>query len=135
MHATSSRRLLTLTLLYMITSLIHFIHNAEFLADYPNLPSAWTRSGVYLAWLAMTCLGVVGFVLVRRGYKTIGLLLLAVYAVLGMDSIGHYVVAPLSAHTTIMNVTILLEVSAAAFVLIEVFRQVLLLVRYQRSLL
>lgn len=135
MRATGSKRLLTLTLLYMVTSLIHFTHNAEFLADYPNLPAAWTRSGVYLAWLAMTCLGAVGLVLLRHGYKKSGLLLLGVYAVLGMDSIGHYVVAPLSAHTTMMNVTILLEVSAAAFVLIEVFRQVLYLVRYQRSLL
>jgi hypothetical protein len=51
-------------------------------------------------------------------------LFLAVYAVLGLDSIGHYVLAPLSDHTVIMNSTILLEVVAAALVLIEVVKQI-----------
>ena len=51
------------------------------------------------------------------------LMLLAVYAALGLDSMGHYVVAPLSAHTTMMNATILLEVGAAGLVLLEVARR------------
>src|SRR5438045_6999051 len=29
-------------------------HNAEFIYDYPNLPAAWLRADVYMAWLAMT---------------------------------------------------------------------------------
>lgn len=33
--------------LYCAGSLIHFVHNAEFLTDYPNLPESWSRSGVY----------------------------------------------------------------------------------------
>ena len=115
-------RLLMLALLYTAASLVHFIHNAEFLADYPNLPTTWTRAGVYLAWLGMTAIGAGGLLLVFRGWRVLGLLALATYALLGMDSLGHYVVAPFSAHSAMMNFTILLEVSAAALLLVEVAR-------------
>jgi hypothetical protein len=43
----------------------------------------------------------------------------AVYAALGLDSLGHYVLAPMSAHTAAMNATIVLDVTAAALLLIE----------------
>jgi len=45
-----------------------------------------------------------------------GLALVCVYAALGMDSLGHYVLAPMAAHSATMNTTILLEVTAAAAV-------------------
>ena len=112
-----------LLLVYMTASLIHFVHNAEFLAEYPNLPTTWTHSGVYLAWVGMTVVGLAGWTLRSLGYRLLGLLLLAVYAVLGLDSLGHYVVAPFSAHTEIMNLTILLEVTAAALVLLAILQQ------------
>ena len=104
-------------LIYGAASLVHFVHNAELIRDYPGLPLSWTRGGVYLTWLAMTAVGVCGWQLLRRGYTRGGLLMLAVYAFLGIDSLGHYVVAPFSAHTATMNVTILMEVAAAMFVL------------------
>jgi hypothetical protein len=59
----------------------------------------------------------------RRGLRITGLVLLALYAALGLDSLGHYLLAPLSAHSVSMNSTILLEVTAAALVLVEVVRQ------------
>ena len=114
--------LLALLLIYGAASLVHFIHNAEFLADYPGMPSSWTREGVYLVWLAMTLIGVVGWLLATRGFQVAGLLLVALYAVCGLDSLGHYLLAPLAAHTTAMNSTILLEVTAAALVLAETLR-------------
>lgn len=89
----------------------------------PNLPASWSRADVYLAWMVLTTIGVAGWLLVARGYRLPGLLLLAVYAALGIGSLGHYVLAPLSAHTATMNGTILLEVTTAALVLIEVVRQ------------
>lgn len=110
-------------LVYGAASLVHFIHNAEFLADYPGLPATWTRGGVYAAWAAMSALGFIGWLLVSRGYAVVGLLLVAVYAALGMDSLGHYVLAPMSAHSLGMNATILVEVTAASLVLIEAARQ------------
>ena len=117
------RTLFVLALAYAVASLVHFTHNAEFIADYPNMPTTWSRGGVYLAWVALTALGAAGLLLVARGYRIAGLLVIAVYAVLGLDSLGHYVLAPLSAHTLAMNSTILIEVTAAALVLVEVARQ------------
>lgn len=127
------KALLILLLTYAAASLIHFIHNAEFLSDYPNLPTSWTRLGVYAAWLVMTAIGVGGWALVSKGYQLVGLLVLMVYAVLGLESLGHYVLAPLSSHTVIMNSTILLEVTTASLVLIEVLRQIMHLTIERKS--
>jgi len=115
--------LLALLLVFAAASLVHFVHNAEFIAEYPNLPASWTRADVYLAWMAMTGVGLAGWFLVTRGYWIAGLLALTAYAALGIESLGHYVLAPLSHHSPAMNVTILLEVTAASLVLIEVLRQ------------
>ena len=116
------RTLLILLLAYAAATVVHFVHNAELIADYPNLPATWTRADVYLAWVAMTAVGALGVFLVARGYQIPGLLLVAIYAALGLDSLGHYVLAPMSAHTLAMNATILLEVMAAALVMVEAVR-------------
>ena len=123
MHRPVQKTLLILLLIYGVASFIHFVHNAEFLADYPNLPNSWTRAGVYFAWIGITVVGVIGWLLVVRNYCLSGLLLLAIYAVFGFDSLGHYIVAPLSSHTPTMNSTILFEVTAATLVLIEIAKQ------------
>ena len=117
------RPLLTLLLIYAAASLVHFTHNGMFVADYPNLPKTWSSTHVYLAWVVMTSVGVAGWMLVSRGFLVAGLLVLALYAALGLDSLGHYVLAPISAHTLAMNATILAEVSAAGCVMLEVTRQ------------
>jgi hypothetical protein len=122
-HRTQ-RTLLFLLLFYGAASLVHFIHNAEFIADYPNLPASWTRFGVYRAWIALTIIGLTGWFFLARGHRLTGLLVLAAYAMLGLSSLGHYVLAPLSEHSLAMNVTILFEVTAAALVLVEVLRQI-----------
>jgi hypothetical protein len=114
--------LVVLLLTYAVASLVHFVHNAEFLGDYPNMPASWSRAGVYSAWLGMTGVGVCGWLLLVRGSARTGLLLLAIYSALGLDSLGHYMLAPMSAHTIAMNATILLEVTAAAALLMGVLR-------------
>ena len=124
MRRPVQKTLLILLLIYGAASLIHFVHNAEFLADYPGMPASWTSAGVYFAWIGLTVVGVIGWILLARGYHLAGLLLLAVYAALGLDSLCHYVLAPLSDHTAAtMNSSILFEVAAAALVLIEIVRQ------------
>lgn len=119
MKKPAPKTLFILLLIYCAASLIHFIHNAEFLSDYPGLPASWTSTGVYLAWAGMTLIGVVGWLLTRRGYWIAGLITIIVYAICGLDSLAHYIVAPMSEHTLMMNVTILLEVSAASMVLVS----------------
>ena len=63
------RPLLFLLLAYGAASLLHFAHNAEFLADYPNMPAWLTRAQVYGVWLAITALGLAGCHLMRIGYR------------------------------------------------------------------
>ena len=105
---------------YAIASLLHHVHNAEYLADYPNMPAWITRSTVYAAWLGETLLGGAGYLLLRRGHPVLGLGLIAVYAGLGFDAFGHYALAPAAAHTAAMNATIWLEAAAAALVLVGI---------------
>lgn len=102
---------------YCGASLIHFVHNAEFLSEYPNLPIWLTRPKVYLAWLGVTAVGIAGILAFKRGFLIVGLLLIAGYAGLGFDGLGHYSRAPVSAHTLAMNATIWFEVAAAAALL------------------
>ena len=112
--------LAALLLWYVVASLVHFTHNAEYLNDYPNLPPWLTRGGVYLAWLGETSLGILGYVLYRSGWRLTGLALVGVYAAFGFDGLLHYIRAPFDAHTFGMNFTILFEVVAAALLLARV---------------
>lgn len=105
--------------LYASASLLHFAHNAEYLAQYPNLPLSWSRTDVYFAWYCLTALGVAGYLLYRRGYRAVGLVLLSVYAVLGFGGLLHYTRAPVDHHSIMMNVTIWAEAVAAALVLMN----------------
>lgn len=106
--------------LYAVTSLLHFAHNAEFLAEYPNLPASWSRADVYLAWCAVTTVGILGYVLFRGGYRRLGLAVLGTYGGLGFAGLLHYARAPIAHHSSTMNLTIWTEVAAAAIFLINV---------------
>lgn len=109
-----------LLLLYLAASLLHFAHNAEYLADYPNLPAWLGRSDVYLVWIGQAAVGTCGYVLYRRGRQIAGLLLIGVYAAAGFDGLLHYMRAPLAAHTPMMNFTIWFECVTAGVLLIAV---------------
>lgn len=117
----SARRILPLSLLACCAaSLFHFSHNAEFLGNYPNMPASISRGDVYLAWIALTAVGIAGYALFYFERRTVGLLILAVYAVFGFDGFAHYGLAPMSAHTATMNLTIWLEAATAGLLLITV---------------
>jgi hypothetical protein len=101
-----------LVALYFGASLLHFVHNAEYIAFYPNMPASITRETVYLVWLAITAVGVTGLALARVGWRAIAGLCLAVYGALGLDGLGHYALALCAEHTLAMNATIWFEVAA-----------------------
>lgn len=83
---------------YFVASLAHFAHNAEFIAFYPNMPSWLTREQVYLAWLAVSSLGVAGLLVARLGLHALGVLLVGAYGALGLAGLGHYTLALCSEH-------------------------------------
>jgi hypothetical protein len=122
--------LLVLMLLYGAASLLHHMHNATFLDDYPNMPAWLSVADVYLAWSVVAVTGVAAYLLLRGGFRTTGLLVAAAFASFGFDGLAHYAVAPWSAHTIGMHVTILTEVLLAAAVVVCV---ALLLARQARA--
>ena len=123
MHERKNRLLGGALLLYVAASLIHFAHNAEYLSSYPNLPASLTRADIYLVWLGLAALGIVGYVLYRMGLRLAGLCVLGVYAVFGFDGLLHYTRAPFDAHSAAMNFTIWFEVVAAALLMLVVLVQ------------
>jgi hypothetical protein len=106
--------------LYAAASLLHFTHNAEYLAEYPHLPGSWTRADVYLAWCCTTAVGLLGYVLYRGGFRRVGLIVLAIYGGLGFGGLLHYTRASIADHSGAMNFTIWSEVAAAAVFLINI---------------
>jgi len=97
---------------YFAASLLHFAHNAEFIAFYPNMPAWLTRENVYVAWLAVTSVGVAGLVAARSGLGALGALLVGIYGALGLDGLAHYSLALCSEHTLAANLTIWFEAAA-----------------------
>jgi hypothetical protein len=117
---TPAQRTLPWALLfYAAATLLHFTHNAAYLAQYPNLPATWSAGEVYLAWCALTLLGVLGYIAYRRGHRHSGMALLVLYGVLGFAGFLHYTRAPMLQHSATMNVTIWTEAAAAALLLIN----------------
>ena len=100
--------------------MLHFVHNAVYLHDYPNMPASLTAARIYAAWCGVTAVGVVGYCVYRAGYRVAGLVVIAVYAALGFAGLDHYTLAPVSAHSLTMNLTIGFEALAAAVLLIVV---------------
>jgi hypothetical protein len=113
------RALPWLLIFYAAASLLHFVHNAEHLAEYPNLPPSWSRGDVYGAWCVVTLLGVVGYLLDCRGQRRVGLTLLFLYAGLGFGGLLHYTRATVAHHSAMMNATIWTEAGAAALLLMS----------------
>jgi hypothetical protein len=112
LRASMPAHLWALLAIYFTASLVHFTHNAEFIALYPNMPSGIERETVYLAWLAVTSVGIAGLVLAKTGARVIGTLGLALYGLLGLDGLLHYTLALCSEHSLAMNLTIWWEVAA-----------------------
>jgi hypothetical protein len=117
---SKSSALPVLLVAYAAASLLHFVHNAEFVDEYPNMPAGLSRGMIYAAWLGVTAIGMAGYLLFRRGLTLAGVAFLAFYAALGFDALIHYILAPPSHHTVPMNLTIGFEVATAGLLLILV---------------
>lgn len=108
----------TLVALYFAASLAHFSHNAEYIAFYPNMPGWLTRQHVYLAWLMVTAVGVLGWLLTRAKWPQLGLAVLGLYGAFGLDGLLHYTLALCSEHTLLTNLTIWSEAAAGLVLMV-----------------
>ena len=106
--------------LYAAATLLHFSHNAHYLADYPHLPPTWSPAEVYAAWGVLTGVGVLGMALYLSRASGIGRWLLGAYALLGYGGLLHYTRAPLMHHSAMMNLTIWAEAVAGTLLLANV---------------
>jgi hypothetical protein len=113
-----THKLLLLMMMYGAASLLHFMHNALYIQEYPNLPRWITPLGVYASWCGIALLGALGFWLYRMVSAAVGRIVIAVYALLGFAGLDHYVIAPFGAHSIAMNATIIAEVSTATVLLV-----------------
>jgi hypothetical protein len=116
------RALIPFLLAYAAASLVHHVHNAELINEYPYMPAWLSRAGVYSAWFGVTAIGITGYVLMRSQYRVVGLIVLAVYGFFGLYGLAHYAIAPVSAHTFAMSLTIWLEVVTAILLLMALAR-------------
>lgn len=107
---------------YCAASLLHFAHNAENLAAYPNLPAWLTREGVYAAWLAVTAVGGIAALLAWRGRRATSGLVLALYGALGLYGLAHYSRAAPTHHTLAMNGSIVFEAATGALLAVAATR-------------
>jgi hypothetical protein len=117
--ARARQALQWILILYAAATLLHFAHNAEYLAQYPNLPTWWSRADVYAIWCGITALGFVGYMLYVRDHRGVGLAFLALYAGLGFGGLLHYTRASIAHHSATMNITIWTEGAAATLLLIN----------------
>jgi hypothetical protein len=107
-----------LVAIYFAASLAHFSHNAEYIAFYPGMPDWLSRETVYLAWLGVTAVGVVGIAALRLGFSVLGATLVAAYGAFGLDGLAHYSLALCSAHTLVANITIWSEAASGLCLLL-----------------
>lgn len=84
------------------------------------MPAWLSPAGVYGAWLAVSAVGLSGFLLMRRQRQLAGLIVVGIYGILGLAGLDHYALAPTSAHTLAMNLSIWLEVATAVVLLAAV---------------
>lgn len=113
-----------LVLVYSVASLVHFTHNAEYIALYPNMPAWIAREDVYLAWLAVAAVGVAGGLMWAFGQRAAALVALGLYGAMGLYGLLHYTLALCSEHTLVMNLTIWFEAAAGSILALAAFRQV-----------
>jgi len=105
--------------LYVVASLAHFVHNAEYIPFYPNMPAWITRETVYAAWLGQALVGATGVVLATLRWRVASSILLAVFGAFGLDGLLHYTLALCSEHTLLANLTIWSEASLGLLLLLS----------------
>ena len=89
LHPPLPKHIQLLVVVFLAANLMHFVHNAEYIAYYPGMPSWLTREKVYLAWVAGASIGLSGLLVYRTKLKVLGLALVAAYGALGIEGLAH----------------------------------------------
>jgi hypothetical protein len=82
--------LLCLLIASMIITSLHYIDNAIFLDKYPSPEWISSAYGVYIAWIILTLIGLIGYWLYKSGTIGFAYLCLGIYSLTGLSSPVHY---------------------------------------------
>ncbi|MEV6875195.1 hypothetical protein [Amycolatopsis sp. NPDC051128] len=77
----------------LLSTTVHYAHNAIRYADYPQLPGISTLVGgivVAVTWVLLTGFGWLGYRAYAEGRYTKALAFLLVYSLAGMVTLGHF---------------------------------------------
>src|ERR1700683_612039 len=117
------RHIWFLLAVYFVASSAHFVHNAAYIAYYPNMPSWITSDRVYVAWCVVTAVGIAGLVALQQRLHAAAAVFIAVYGALGLDGLAHYTLALCSEHTFMTTVTIWSEAISGLCLLLAAVRE------------
>jgi hypothetical protein len=84
-----SKILLSVVLLNIASTLLHYTDNALFVRDYPG-PDWFTTAGVFATVAVMTPIGLLGYWLYTKSMFRSAYLLLGLYSITSISSPGHY---------------------------------------------
>jgi hypothetical protein len=109
-------RLFALLALNIASSAVHYIDNILRWSLYPE--PAWDNVRLTdTFWFLMTPVGILAYVLYRRGSRQMGLTLNYVYGAMNLVVLGHYLFASPWAVSLSVNASILFETATAACLL------------------
>jgi hypothetical protein len=77
----------------VLSTAIHFTHNFFNVEDYPQASYASNKAvqvGVIVLWPLLTAAGLYGYRLYKEGRYTAANLLIALYSILGISTLGHF---------------------------------------------
>lgn len=103
-----TRWLLAMLVVCIVTSILHYVDNVLFFAQYPE-PTWFNPSLVDILWFVMTPIGITGYSFWQQGRRTLAFGLLYLYVAMGQLTLGHYFYAPIWELTWKMNGLIFLE--------------------------
>jgi hypothetical protein len=81
--------LLALLIVNAIFTILHYTDNFVSYDKYPQ-PAWITPDGIYLAWIALTIFGIVGYLFYARNAFWTAYLCLGIYSITGISSPAHY---------------------------------------------
>ncbi|MBW4612108.1 MAG: hypothetical protein KME21_02285 [Desmonostoc vinosum HA7617-LM4] len=94
-----------LLIVSIIATSIHYTDNFLFINSYPE-PNWITPPSIYISWIVMTTVGIVGYLLYGNRKYWLAYMCLAIYSLTGLSSLGHYLYGSMSQFSLRMHLFI-----------------------------
>jgi hypothetical protein len=109
-----------LLILLVMNIVITAFHYTDNFIDFEHYPSpAWiTQQGVWLAWIILTAIGIIGYVLYIKRVFWLAYISIAIYSITGAFSPGHYFFPAKVPFSFKMHTFIWLDAIAGAAILV-----------------